>query len=584
MLNAYPRPAFARPQWTNLNGAWRFAFDDGNQGLKQKWFEDFPQGLSIQVPYTYETRMSGIGEEAFHPVVWYERLVDIPPVSGRLLLHFEGVDYEAAVYLNGTYAGGHQGGYAAFSLDITPFVQPGQNKITVRVQDSDSVMLPRGKQRWKKENFGCWYVQTTGIWKTVWLETVPDCYLDHVKITPDIDTGTVHMVAKLAGDAPADGLRLVCEVSFRGNRVARQEMAVPGDQLAFSLQLSGHNPPWDLQLWHPDHPHLYDVTFSLVDDGGVRDSVSSYVGMRKIEVAGDQVLLNNLPIYQRLILDQGYWPDSHMTPPDDRAYEKDLDLILAAGYNGLRKHQKTEDRRFLYLCDKKGLLVWSEMAAQYTFNDQAMALFTREWLEVVAQNYNHPSVIVWTPFNESWGIGEVFTNRAQQDFTRAVYHLTKAYDGMRPVIVNDGWEHTVSDILTLHDYEEDAGRFAARYRDLPALLNNQAPYNLHKYAMARGFAYQGQPVIISEYGGIAMQDESGWGYGNQVADEAAFLKRFEAITGAIQAIPGIVGFCYTQVSDVQQEVNGLFTPERQPKVDLQALREVNTKRTEGSTR
>lgn len=584
MLHAYPRPAFARPQWMNLNGAWRFAFDDGNQGLKQKWYEEFPQGLTIQVPYTYETRMSGIGEEAFHPVVWYERLVDIPPVSGRMLLHFEGVDYEAAVYVNGAHAGGHQGGYAAFSLDITPFVQPGQNKITVQVQDSDSVMLPRGKQRWKKENFGCWYVQTTGIWKTVWLEEVPDCYLDHVKITPDIDTGTVHMVAKLAGDAPADGLRLVCELSFDGSLVARQEMAVPGDQLAFSICLAGHNPPWGIQLWHPDHPHLYDVTFSLVDDGGVRDTVSSYVGMRKIEVAGDQVLLNNRPIYQRLILDQGYWPDSHMTPPDDTAYEKDLDLILAAGYNGLRKHQKTEDRRFLYLCDKKGLLVWSEMAAQYTFNDQAMALFTREWLEVVAQNYNHPSVIVWTPFNESWGIGEVFTNRAQQDFTRAVYHLTKACDGMRPVIVNDGWEHTVSDILTLHDYEEDAGRFAARYRDLPALLNNQAPYNLHKYAMARGFAYRGQPVIVSEYGGIAMQDESGWGYGNQVADEAAFLKRFEAITGAIQAIPGIVGFCYTQVSDVQQEVNGLFTPDRQPKVDLQALRVINTKRTEGSTR
>ena len=578
MLTSYPRPNFARENWLNLNGTWRFAFDDENVGEKEKWFSSFPKGMDILVPYTYETTLSGIGEERFHPVVWYQRTVDIVPGSGRVLLHLEGADYDATVYVNGLCAGSHQGGYAAFALDITPYVQEGENVLTVRVADSASCVYPRGKQRWKSENFGCWYVQTTGIWKTVWLETVPSRYLEKVKITPDIDTASVRFFAKLGGYTPGKALRLLCDIAFKGEAVSHQELAVQGEYVSFSAVLGSQEEPWKLKLWHPDHPHLYDVTFTLLGEDGVTDEVRSHIGMRKIETRGDQVLLNNLPIYQRLILDQGYWEESHLTPPSDDAYEKDIDLILAAGYNGLRKHQKTEDRRFLHLCDQKGVLVWSEMAAQYIFHDDAIHTFTREWMELVEQNYNHPSVITWTPFNESWGIGEVAGDTQQQEFTKAIYSLTKAYDPMRPVIVNDGWEHTVSDILTLHDYEESGSRFAKRYEDLNELLDNRIPFNLHKYAMAGGYAYKGQPVIISEYGGIALASGRGWGYGNQVADEQAFLSRFEDITGAIQSHKGICGFCYTQVTDVQQEVNGLYTPGREPKVDIQAVRAINTKR------
>ncbi len=578
MLTAYPRPDFAREQWLNLNGTWRFAFDDQDVGEKEKWFDRFPESMEILVPYAYETKLSGIGDECFHPAVWYQRTVALGAVSGRVLLNLEGADHDAKVFVNGACAGSHQGGYAAVALDITPYVQEGENVVTVRVADSLSCVYPRGKQRWKKENFGCWYVQTTGLWKTVWLEAVPGCYLEKVKMTPDIDTASIHFFAKIAGFRPEKGVRLACDISFRGEHIVGLEVAVQGEYVQFSAALAGGGEPWQLKLWHPDHPNLYDVTFTLKDADGEADVVRSHFGMRKIEISGDRVLLNNMPIYQRLILDQGYWEDSHLTPPDDGAYERDIDLILAAGYNGLRKHQKTEDRRFLYLCDQKGLLVWSEMAAQYTFHDDAIHTFTREWMEVVEQNYNHPSVIVWTPFNESWGIEQVACDARQQEFTKAIYALTKAYDAMRPVIVNDGWEHTVSDILTLHDYEESGSRFEQRYGDLAPLLDNKVPFNLHRYAMARGYAYRGQPVIISEYGGIALAGGKGWGYGGQAADEAAFLKRFEQITDAIASHKGICGYCYTQVSDVQQEVNGLYTAAREPKVDIQAIRQINTKR------
>lgn len=575
MLTAYPRPQFQREAWLNLNGTWAFAFDDGDLGEREQWYENFPKGLEIQVPYTYETKLSGIGEERFHPVVWYRRKVSLDASPGRVLLNLEGADHRAKVWVNGACAGLHEGGYAAFTLDITPYVKAGENVLTVRVQDSQSCAFPRGKQRWKDENFGCWYVQTTGIWKTVWLETVPECFLEKVKITPDIDTGTAHFFAKIGGYSRGKKLRLTCAVSLKGEPVWRQEMDVSGEYLRFSAQLSSQEEPWKLALWHPEQPNLYDVEFILEEPGGAADHVRSYLGMRKISISGDKVLLNNRPLYQRLILDQGYWEDSHLTPPDDGAYEKDLDLILAAGFNGLRKHQKTEDRRFLALCDRKGVLVWSEMAAQYVFHNDAIGLFTREWMEVVEQNYNHPSVIVWTPFNESWGIEKVSIDPQQQAFTEAIYKLTKAYDPMRPVIVNDGWEHTVSDILTLHDYESSGEAFTKRYADLSAITANAFPFNLHVYAMAKGYAYRGQPVIVSEYGGIALAGGKGWGYGEQPANGEAFLRRFQSITQAIQAHPGICGSCYTQVSDVQQEVNGLYTARREPKVDIEAIRRIN---------
>lgn len=563
-----------REGWTNLDGLWDFSFDDRNIGEREKWNESFPaKKQEINVPFSYETKMSGIGEEAFHPVVWYEREVTVSEPGKRQILHLEGVDYIAKVWVNGCFAGTHTGAYARFSMDITDYVVNGVNKITVRAEDSMSCIQPRGKQRWKDENFGCWYVQTTGIWKTVWLESVPRTYIEKLKITPDFDKSKARFEIKLNKN-PEEPAQLTCRILLDGAEVRACSVNADREYLTFEASVADEDTSWHMVPWSPQNPKLYDVELALAQ-GEEKDELESYFGMRKISIEGGRILLNNLPLYQRLILDQGYWEESHLTPPSEEALVKDINLVLEAGYNGVRKHEKVEDERFLYWCDRKGLLVWCEMPSVYTFQDDSVEQFANQWMEIVRQNYNHPCVVTWTAFNESWGVERIYTNPSQQKFTEGIYHLTKTFDPMRPVIVNDGWEHTVSDIVTLHDYEELGEILAERYRDKEAIVNNEIPFNRDRYAMAKGYPYQGQPILISEYGGIAFRTEDGWGYGNQVADEKAFLERFRNITTAIKSLPYSVGFCYTQVTDVQQEVNGLYTSRREPKVDVGEIRKIN---------
>lgn len=574
MQNGYPRPQMVRADWTNLNGVWDFLFDDQDMGEGEKWYEEFPaKTRQIRVPFSYETTLSGIGDESFHPVVWYEREFAVSKTEKRQILHFEGVDYTARVWVNGCFAGAHMGAYARFSLDITDYVVEGTNKVTVRAEDSMSCTQPRGKQRWQKENFGCWYVQTTGIWKTVWLEEVPWTYIEKLKLTPDLDRARVLLEVKL-NKKPDRAGQLSARILLDGMEVAASSVTAAKEYISLEMGVADEDTPWQMAPWSPQSPKLYDVELALLD-GEERDEASSYFGMRKISIEGGRVLLNNLPLYQRLILDQGYWEESHLTPPSEEALVRDIDLVLKAGYNGVRKHEKVEDERFLYWCDKKGLLVWCEMPSAYTFQDETAEQFTNQWMEIVRQNYSHPCIVTWTAFNESWGIERVYTDLRQQKFTEAVYHLTKAFDPMRPVIVNDGWEHTVSDIVTLHDYEEAGSVLAKRYCDREEITGGSIPFNRDRYAMAKGYSYKGQPVLISEYGGIAFRTEAGWGYGNQVADENAFLERFSSITMAIKDLQYSVGFCYTQLTDVQQEVNGLYTARREPKVNIEEIRKIN---------
>ncbi|MBB6731573.1 glycoside hydrolase family 2 protein [Cohnella zeiphila] len=578
-IKDYPRPQFVRREWVNLNGEWSFRFDDDNVGEKAKWAEGFEGTHKIQVPFTYETKASGIGIEEFHPQVWYGRSVMIPKEAEgkRVILHFQAVDYVAKVWVNGSRVGRHQGGYAAFSFDITSYVTFGaENRIAVKAEDSSSCTQPRGKQRWTRDNFECFYVQTTGIWQTVWLEYVEEQRLDSLKITPDVDRSSVRFDYEVNGAEAGGDLRLEAIVTLKGKPVKRVGLAIDRPCLTVEVDLVHEaNGPWKKSLWAPAHPNLYDVEFVLYSGERVVDRVFSYFGMRKISIENGKVLLNNVPLYQRLILDQGYWTDSHLTPPSEEALIEDIDKILEMGYNGVRKHMKIEDARFLYWCDVKGVLVWSEMAATFEFHDRAVDTFTTEWLEIVRQQYNHPSIITWVPFNESWGIPAVLRDKRQQKFTEGIYHLTKAIDPHRPVITNDGWEHTVSDILTLHDYVETGEDFAARYGDLEAILSRKTTCNRWKYALAEGYEYQGQPIMITEFGGIAFRSDAGWGYGRQVATEAEFLERFEGLTRAIRGIDAICGYCYTQVADVQQEINGLLTEDRKPKLPIERIREIN---------
>ncbi|MDR1949150.1 MAG: glycoside hydrolase family 2, partial [Spirochaetaceae bacterium] len=414
----YPRPQFVRDRdsWINLNGSWDFAFDDKNKGIGEEWFRSFPAGRKITVPFTYETPKSGIGDPGRHEVIWYHRTIPVEKnkePGKRIFLHFEGSDYHTELWVNGGFAGTHDGAYARFSFDITTLLRDGQNDITIRVEDSFDITQPRGKQRWKDDNFGCWYIQTTGIWKALWLEYVPEEYIISAKMTPVFSQGKLEVEVEIRANrcgpigpgknTPA--LELKAEISFNGNFVTSLVVPVTKKRIEVTADIVNTGIcEWGFFAWEPEHPHLYDISFRLLKDGNPVDEVLSYFGMREIRIDGANILLNGAPLYQRLILDQGYWTESYLSPPDEAALITDIDKVMAAGYNGVRKHQKTEDERFLYWADVKGLLVWSEMAATYEFNDAAVTNFTREWMEIVRQNYNHPSIITWTPFNESWGL------------------------------------------------------------------------------------------------------------------------------------------------------------------------------------
>ncbi|MCL2043072.1 MAG: beta galactosidase jelly roll domain-containing protein [Treponema sp.] len=581
--NGYPRPQFVRDRqsWENLDGPWDFSFDDKNEGIAKKWFNTFPAGREIIVPFCHESPASGIGDSSRHDVVWYRKTLTLHPrqkQGSRVILHFEGSDYHTKLWVNGSFAGSHDGAYARFSFDITSYVKPGNNTLTVRAEDSPDISQPRGKQRWKNESYGCWYVQTTGIWKTVWLEYVNPSHIASVKMTPFPSRGILDIEAEI--ESPCEDMELEVQISFKDLMVTKLTADAGAKRLCLSAGVfSTAVCEWGLHTWSPGNPNLYDISFTLKKSGKIIDQVLSYFGMREIRIDGRYILLNGHPLYQRLILDQGYWKDSHLTPPGEQALVTDIDKILSAGYNGVRKHQKVEDERFLYWADVKGLLVWSEMASAYEFNDDAVSMFTREWMEVVKQHYNHPSIITWTPFNESWGISSIKNRADQQAFTQTIYYLTKSYDQYRPVICNDGWEHTVSDIITLHDYEEKGDDFFARYGEhLEEILNNRLYPNLHRACFASSHTYRGQPIIISEYGGIAFDDGQGWGYGNKVTTKEDFIKRFDAITTAIKKVNGLCGFCYTQVTDVQQEINGIMDMDRNFKIDPDILREINERK------
>ena len=584
-IKDYPRPQFVRADWENLNGSWDFDYDDENAGEKEKWYQEFKGDKKINVPFTYETKLSGIQDETRHDFIWYHRTINVDGVkleNNRYILHFEGSDFITKVWVNGAYAGSHRGGYARCSFDVTNLVHDGENELTVKVEDSYDPQQPRGKQRWIKENFGCWYIQTTGIWKTVWSEYVPKIGLASVKMTPDLQNAALKLEYEVdaAEEVLGEDLIVTASVSFKGVPVAKQSVMANQKHVGTTMNVSYYGSiglEWGVCTWTPSQPDLYDIDFTVIYKGEAVDEIGSYFAMREIRIDGPNILLNGHPLYQRLILDQGYWRDSHLTAPSEEALIEDIDKIHALGYNGLRKHQKIEDERFLYWCDVKGMLVWSEMAAAYQYSDYAVEEFAKEWMEIVRQNYNHPCIITWTPINESWGVSQVETRRVEQHFTEAVYHLTKSFDMMRPVIVNDGWEHTISDIITLHDYEEVGDTLYKRYTEYKdQIMTTEVYHSSAKSAFANGYEYKGQPMIISEYGGIAFNnDDSGWGYGNKVNTKEDFIRRFDDITTAVKKIPYCCGFCYTQVSDVQQEINGLMDIDRNFKVEPEVIKEIN---------
>lgn len=573
----YYRPQFVRNNSIDLCGEWDFVFDDEKVGEKNKFYKDFPnESLKIVVPFSYETPNSKIFDENHHEVVWYRKEVKFTKKENeRIIIHFEGADYYTKLWVNGEFVGLNKGGHHRFSYDITNYLKENENnELVVECIDTMDTTQPRGKQRWLKNSFGCWYVQTTGIWKPVWCEVVNNYYLKNVKMTPSFDNENITFEYNF--DEIIDGLEIETEVLFDNVLICKNRNYINRKSLINVMDLRCNEFDFKIKTWEVGNPNLYDVKFKVYLNNELIDEVGSYFGLRKIAVDANQIKLNNHPIYQKLILAQNYWRESGLTVPSEEAIIYDLEMLKKAGFNGLRIHQKIEDERFLYYCDVMGLIVWGEYPATYEFNDQAIENLTDEWVKVVKQFYNHPSIITWVPFNESWGIPDVYSSKEQQNFTEGIYKLTKSIDTTRLVITNDGWEHTISDILTLHDYGSSGAKMKEKYCDrIEDVCNNVIAHGDYKYAFTNNHSYCGQPIIISEYGGLALEGSDGWGYNDKMSSVEKLVEKYKELTLAIKSSKNICGFVYTQLTDTYQETNGLLDFDHKPKLDLNKIKEIN---------
>lgn len=572
MRNEYPRPQFVRENWIRLNGEWEFELDDKADG-ETRGLQNGKTTLNgkIIVPFSYQYEASGIADKNIHKRVWYRRTFLLENVEKRALLCFNGADYVTDVWINGYHVLTHTGAYSPFTKDITPYVGKGENVIVVRCVNDFDLSLPRGKQSWTGEQFACWYYPNTGIWQSVWIEFFGDDCINAYSIVPDIDKGEIYgEIETLYG--VADEFEIT--VTRNDLLVNKTRVALRGKTGKYVLDMYDRNTLGKLALWWPENPLLYNAELVLYKDGKRVDYARTRFGMRKISVdENGQICLNNNPYYQRLILDQGYWKESGTTPPSVDALRKDILLCKEMGFNGARKHQKMEDPYWYYLADELGFLTWCEMPSAYDFCEREVLAYVREWSEIVAAAKNFTSVIAYVPLNESWGVWQVLNDKRQQALASAMYYVAKAVDGTRLVSGNDGWENTPhTDFISIHDYAYDDKEFQKKYIDGDV----NAVYPAGKKLIVEGATYAGQPILFTEFGGVAMQSNSGdgnWGYGESAKDAEAFYKRLDTLVKGVYNCP-FQGFCYTQVSDVQQEVNGLLDENHQPKFDVARLKEI----------
>lgn len=558
----YPRPQFVRKDWVNLNGEWSFAFGEEVTDAEAM---DGKLPRTIQVPFTYETALSGIEDSSQHPVVWYSRMIS-GKEGKRTILTFEGADYDTEVYVNGRLVGKHRGAYSRFSFDVTEYLAE-ESLLVVKCTDYDHPVQVRGKQRWEKESFGCWYVQTTGIYKSVWIEYVDEVHLTKLKMTPDVDNSSVKFDVGVS--KPAEDVEVRISITFDGRPIQTVSVWAADIDNTVSVRLESKNVTYQVELWSLWNPALYDVEIKVYKNAIVTDTVGSYFGLREYTVKNGKLLFNKGPFYAKLVLDQGYWKESGITAPEEAALLKDICLSKEMGFQGCRKHQKIEDERFFYYADILGYAVWCELPSNHWFGDEAAKEITAEWLDIVTQNYNHPSLVTWVLFNESWGVKNIASNVSQSNLATGLYYMTKSIDTMRPVISNDGWSHAKSDILTLHHYEQNAEWLYSMYDNRTKLTDGDV-WNSQIFPFAEGYQYEGQPIIFTEFGGTHYAQSEGWGYGAAVHTDEEFLERFGTLVEAVKKM-NISGYCYTQLTDVEQETNGLLTAARQPKVPMEEI-------------
>jgi len=576
----YPRPQFVRQSFFNLNGPWKFAFDDAGVGERKNYPNKIPaDALEIRVPFAYQVHASNIGTTEYHKTMWYWKEIEVPSIRAdeSLYLTFEGSDYHTKVFVNGKFVGEHFGGYTRFHFDIAPALKKGKGLIAIEIEDDKDAARPRGKQSWREEPWGCWYLETSGIWKTVWMEKINHTHLAKIRFTPIKDRFSIEAEYEIEGFKP--GLTLSFAISYHGKPITTTAVTLQKPKGVITLDIASDLDGFKRLYWHPDYPNIMEVSMNLTNHGLSLDQVQSYFAYRIFETEKNSFVLNHNPIFLRFVLEQGYLPNSGMTYENEEQMVKELELIKACGFNGLRMHQKLEDERFFYYCDMMGILTTVEMPSAYEYRDSTISTTIKEWGEAIEQYYNHPSVIMWVPVNESWGVPDIVSNPLQQAFASSLYYLTKSYDPYRPVIDNDGWEHTNNtDVISLHNY--DSVGFKRFYDNMDAVITNEGfvNYGQSRFTFAKGAEYQGQPIFIDEFGGIAYKkDGDGWGYNGAETTEQGFLERLEKLIDAIVANDCFAGFCYTQITDVYIEQNGLFDENRVPKAPIEKIKAILTK-------
>lgn len=572
----HPNPQWERETWKNLNGPWEFEFDFGCSAVERRLWEKERFDREILVPFCPESRLSGIGYTDFINGVAYRKNFELSQeeLSGRVLLHFGAVDYEASVYINGTLVGSHKGGYTSFCFDITKHVAPGPNTLFVAVKDDvRSGLQPKGKQAHLYASSGCDYTRTTGIWQTVWLEFVPERHIQSAKYYPDPANGKVTVTGLVQGQGT-----LQLTALWEDKPVGEAALSVEDGFFTAQLDLS------ETHLWEPGKGGLYTLLLTFGED-----RVKSYFGLRTAKFQGRKFLLNGKSLFQRFVLDQGFYPEGIYTAPTEEDLVKDIQLSFAAGFNGARLHEKVFEARFLYHCDRLGYLVWGEYPNWGL--DHAHPLSTEtylnQWSEAVERDFNHPAIIGWCPFNETWGYRE---EREKNALLTSLYKLTKRLDPTRPCIDSSGNYRVLSEVYDIHDYDQDTQSFQARWDGLTDRIRetggvipaedpffNSAPEGPSGRAPFFNQPYDNQPIFVSEYGGIRWPDDTveGWGYGNAPATPEEFFARYKGLTEALLNNPEIFGFCYTQLYDVEQEVNGLYTYGRAQKFDISLIQKIN---------
>lgn len=556
----HPKPQFERANWLNLNGEWDFEFDFGNSKKDAGIIDRKDWETKIIVPFCPESKLSGIEYTDFIPAVWYRKTINITAdqLNGRVILHFGAVDYDATIYINGKKAGNHKGGYSSFKFDVTEFLCEGENTIIVNaVDDVRSNLIPRGKQSEELKSHGCDYTRTTGIWQTVWLEFVPVSYIKSFKIFPDYVNGIVAISAVVEGEGEFS-VSASYEGKAMGSFTKNAKSTVTGE-----IKLD------EIHLWEVGCGRLYDLELTFVND-----KVKSYFGLRNVKLDDYKFLINGKSVFQRLVLDQGFYPDGIYTAPSDEALINDIKISLAVGFNGARLHQKVFEERFLYHCDRLGYIVWGEHGnwGLDHSNPAALGAMLPEWCECIERDFNHPAIIGWCPFNETWD----FAGRRQNDTViSTIYKVTKHMDETRPCIDTSGNFHTITDIFDVHDYEQDYKIFKENYDKLmtEGVLYERFP-DRQMYS-GKGCAW------VSEYGGLQWSTGDrgdAWGYGNAPKTEEEFIERYAGLTDALLDNYRMFGFCYTQLYDIEQEQNGLYYYDRTPKFDPEIFRKINSRK------